>query len=255
MDTKMLRGHHALITGGGTGIGLAIAQALSGAGADVTIAGRRREALDAALPTLGAAHAVQMDVADETSVQKGIAEARDRFGPISICVLNAGVAEGGKLHKSSLKHWRKTLSINLDGAFLTLRACLPDMMEAGFGRAIAISSIAGIKGLKGAPAYTASKHGLLGLMRGLAADHAGTNMTFNTLCPAYVDTPIVARNVENITAKTNLDAAAARQAMVDVNPAGRLIAPDEIADAALWLCRRQAGAINGQAIEISGGVV
>ncbi len=255
MANDMLNEHHALVTGGGTGIGLAIAQALGGAGARVTITGRRLDVLKQAAATMTHCQAIAMNVADEASVTEGVDAARDTFGPISIVVLNAGIAEGRNLHKSSLGHWRKTLSINLDGAFLTLRACLPDMMGAPFARAIAVSSIAGIKGLKGAPAYTASKHGLLGLMRGLAADHAGSNMTFNTLCPAYVDTPIVTRNVENITARTVLDDKAARQLMVDVNPAGRLIAPQEVADAALWLCRKEAAAINGQAIEISGGVV
>ena len=255
MVEHTLEGHHALVTGGGTGIGLAIAAKLAGAGARVTITGRRSEVLDAALGTIPGGFATAMNVADEDSVEEGVKAAREMHGPVSICVINAGIAEGRNLHKSSLGHWRKTLSINLDGAFLTLRACLPDMMSAPQARAIGISSIAGTKGLKGAPAYTASKHGLIGLLRALAEDHKGTNMTFNALCPAYVDTPIVERNIDAITNRSALDEEAAKQLMVDVNPLGRLIHPDEVADAALWLCRDEAVAINGQAIEISGGVV
>ena len=251
--TNNLNGKHALVTGGGTGIGLAIAQALASAGAEVTITGRRAEVLEAvAGPGL---HPLVMDVTDEESVRTGIARAVEARGPITICIANAGIAEGKAIHKSSLDDWRKILTTNLDGAFLTIRDCLDSMHQAGWGRVIAISSIAGVKGLKGAAAYTASKHGVLGLIRALAADYAGKNITFNAICPAYVDTDIVTRNIDNISARAGISEEAARDIMVKTNAHGRLITTDEVAEAALWLCSDLSGSVNGQAIQIAGGEV
>ena len=249
-----LTGKHALVTGGGTGIGLAIATALRTAGATVTITGRRQDVLNQAA-TAHDLHALTMDVADETSVTQGIAQAVAARGPIQICVPNAGIAEGRALHRTDMAFWRQMMSINLDGAFLTIRESLTSMTTTNWGRVIAVSSIAGLKGLKGAPTYTASKHGMIGLIRALAADYAGKPYTFNALCPAYVDTDIVSTNVVKIMERTGMDEAAARQAMVGVNPHGRLIAPVEVAEAALWLCGDHSGSVNGQAIQIAGGEV
>lgn len=249
----MLAGKHALVTGGGTGIGLAIAQALADNGAQVTITGRRASVLEAA--ATDRIHPLVMDVADENSVVAGIAQATRARGPVQICVANAGIAEGRALHKTDLDFWRQMMAINLDGAFLTIRESLTGMVTTEWGRVIAVSSIAGLKGLKGAPAYTASKHAMLGLIRGLAADYAQKPFTFNALCPAYVDTAIVSRNVDSIAARTGLSQDAARAVMVDVNPHGRLIAPDEVAQAALWLCHPLSDSVNGQAIQIAGGEV
>lgn len=250
-----LNGKHALVTGGGTGIGLAIAQGLAKAGATVTITGRRPGVLETAAAKTPGLHALPMDVSDETSVQDGVRAAVDARGPVSICVANAGIAEGQPLHKLPLADWRRMMAINLDGAFLTIRACLADMHSSDWGRVIAISSIAGIKGLKGAPAYTTSKHAMVGLIRGLAADYAGSGLTFNALCPAYVDTPIVDENTRKIAARAGIDHAAARAIMVGTNPHKRLITPQEIANAALWLCLPGSESVNGQAIEISGGQI
>ncbi len=250
-----LTGKHAIVTGGATGIGLAIARALAGAGARVSIAGRDRERLERVAAQSPGLIPVGMDVADEASVAAGFESARAAAGPITICVANAGIAEGRSLPRTSLEFWRRTMAVNLDGAFLTLRAGLADMEAAGWGRAIAVSSIAGLRGLKGAAAYAASKHGLIGLIRTLSEDYPGSGLTFNALCPGYVDTPIVSRNVELIRAKTGASAQEALERMTRVNRHGRLIAPEEVAQAALWLCLPGSQSVNGQAIEIAGGQV
>ncbi|SFQ42282.1 NAD(P)-dependent dehydrogenase, short-chain alcohol dehydrogenase family [Roseivivax halotolerans] len=246
-----LDGKHALVTGGGTGIGLAIAQALAAQGAQVTITGRREDRLRAA--ETDRIHGIVMDVSDETSVEDGVAAAVTARGPVQICVANAGIAEGRAIHKTDLEFWRQMMGINLDGCFLTIRACLASMRQTDWGRVIAVSSIAGLKGLKGAPAYSASKHGMIGLMRGLAADYAGKPYTFNALCPAYVDTDIVSSNVEKIMERTGMSEAEAQKVMVGVNPHGRLVTSEEVAEAALFLCGENSGSMNGQAIQIAGG--
>ncbi len=249
----MLEGRHALVTGGGTGIGLAIARALAGAGAQVTISGRRGDVLrDAAAATPGL-HPLVMDVTQEDSVVQGIASAIGHRGPVTICVANAGIAEGRALTKTDLAFWRRIMAINLDGAFLTIRECLPGMRAAGWGRVIAIASIAGVRGLKGAPAYTASKHGMIGLIRGLSEDLIGSPVTANALCPAYVDTEIVARNMDSIAARAGVSKDEALKIMVGANRHGRLLHPDEVAAAALWLCGPGSQSVNGQTIEIAGG--
>ncbi len=250
-----LMGKHAIVTGGGTGIGLAIARALAGAGAEVTITGRRQEVLDEAAQGVPGLFAQQMDVSIEDSVKAGINAARDARGPVSICIANAGIAEGRTVAKTSLEFWRRTMAINLDGAFLTMRGCLSDMESTGWGRVIAVSSIAGVRGLKGGAAYSASKHGLIGLIRTLSEDYMRSNLTFNALCPGYVDTPIVSRNIDIISDKTGASDADALKMMTDQNRHKRLIAPEEIAAAALWLCMPGSESVNGQTIEISGGQV
>lgn len=244
-----LQERHALVTGGGTGIGRAIAEALRDAGASVTVTGRRR----AVLETVTGCMPVVMDVACEASVVAGFAQAREAHGPIHICVANAGIAEGASLAKTDAETWRRIMAINLDGCFHTFREAIPDMLEAGWGRAIAVSSIAGLRGLRGAAAYTASKHGMIGLVRGLAADLVGKPVTVNALCPGYVDTAIVTENVERIRTRTGMSAEDARAVMVGTNPHKRLIGVDEVADAALWLCGEGARSVHGQAIRISGG--
>lgn len=252
MACPSLNGRHALVTGGGTGIGLAVAASLAAHGATVTITGRRPEPLDAAAQTHGFL-ALTMDVTNENSVSQGFEKASQIHGPITICVANAGIAEGGNLAKTPLADWRRTMATNLDGAFLSFRAALPGMMAADWGRLIAVSSIAGLRGLKGATAYTASKHGMIGLIKGLAADLARTGITANALCPAYVDTAIVADSAGVIARRTGKSVDEARQSMISINPHGRLIAPEEVAAAAIWLCDPGSGSVNGQAIEIAGG--
>ncbi|MEW2913142.1 SDR family oxidoreductase [Leisingera sp. JC11] len=246
-----LQGKHALVTGGGTGIGLAIARALAAEGAQVTITGRRQEMLEEV--AADGLHPLAMDVRDEEDVAAKADAAVAARGPIQICVANAGVAEGAALHKTSMEFWRNMMATNLDGAFLTIRECFKSMRETDWGRVITVSSIAGLRGLKGGACYTASKHGLVGLTRALSEDYLGTPFTFNALCPGYVDTPIVERNITSIAQRAGLSAVEALDVMVNANRHKRLIEPEEVAAAALWLCGPGSGSVNGQCIEISGG--
>ncbi|WP_299349994.1 SDR family oxidoreductase [uncultured Shimia sp.] len=246
-----LQGKHALVTGGGTGIGLAIARDLAKAGAQVTITGRRADVLhDVAGNGL---HALQMDVSDEASVVEGTAAAVEARGPVQICVANAGIAEGRALHKMTLDDWRFMMGINVDGAFLTIRESLKSMVTTDWGRVIGVSSIAGLRGLKGAPCYGASKHALNGLIKSLSNDYINTPFTFNSLCPAYVDTDIVTDNTQKIMKRTGLSEEEARQLMVGVNPHGRLITPEEVSEAAMFICGPNSDSYRGQTLQVSGG--
>ncbi|MCE8554095.1 SDR family oxidoreductase [Ruegeria pomeroyi] len=246
-----LQGKHALVTGGGTGIGLAIARALADQGALVTITGRRAEVLDqvAGDRMFGLA----MDVRHEEEVVTGIARAVEARGPVQICVANAGIAVGKTLQKTDMAFWRDIMATNLDGAFLTIRESLRSMLETDWGRVITVASIAGLRGAPGAGAYSASKHGMIGLTRTYSEEFMGTPYTFNALCPGYVDTPIVERNTASISQRTGMAADDALQLMVNQNRHKRLIAPEEVAAAALWLVRPGSQSINGQCIEIAGG--
>ena len=250
-----LNGRHAVVTGGGTGIGLAIATALAGAGAQVTITGRRMAVLEKAAQASPRLFARTMDVTDEASVTGVIKAAIAAQGPVDICIANAGIAEGRGLSKTDLEFWRRIMTTNLDGVFLTIRECMASMHALPWGRVIAVSSIAGLRGSRGTCAYTVSKHGVLGLIRALSVDYMGKGITFNALCPGYVDTPIIEQNVTLISERTGMSGSEARALMVDQNPHGRLIAPAEVAAAALWLCAPGSDSVNGQAIEIAGGQV
>jgi len=246
-----LNGKHALVTGGGTGIGLAIARALAAGGAQVTITGRRQAVLDEVAGD--GMTGLAMDVRDEADVTDKIAAAVAARGPVQICVANAGIAEGRALHKTSLEMWRNIMATNLDGAFLTIRESLASMRQTDWGRVLTISSIAGLRGLKGAAGYTASKHGVIGLTRALSEDYIGTPFTFNAICPGYVDTPIVSRNVDSIAQRAGVSEDQARDMMVSANRHNRLIAPEEVAAAAMWLVGPGSESVNGQCIEIAGG--
>ena len=248
-----LAGKHALITGGGTGIGLAIARALVADGAHVTITGRRQEVLDEVASD--GMTAMAMDVRDEADVVNKIAMSVAQNGPIQVCVPNAGIAEGKGVHKTTMEFWRNMMATNLDGAFLTIRESLTSMRQTDWGRVITIASLAGLRGLKGAACYSASKHGMIGLTRSLSEDYLGTPFTFNSICPGYVDTPIVERNITSIAERAGVSQDKALDLMVGANRHQRLIAPEEVAAAVMWLCRPGSESINGQNIEIAGGQV
>ncbi|MEM9576034.1 MAG: SDR family oxidoreductase [Pseudomonadota bacterium] len=248
-----LKGKHALVTGGGTGIGLAIAQDLAAAGCQVTITGRRQEVLDAVARDMPGLFGMAMDVRDEEDVIARTAAAVAARGPIQICVANAGIAEGRALHRTDFSFWRNMMATNLDGAFLTIREALTSMRTTDWGRVIAVSSVAGIRGLQGASCYTASKHGMIGLIRGLSEDYLGQPITFNALCPAYVDTEIVSRNTVSIAERAGVSEEDALKVMVSANRHQRLIDPKEVSAAAMWLVSPGSESVNGQAIEIAGG--
>lgn len=249
------QGRHALVTGGGTGIGLSLALGLEAAGAEVTITGRdidRLRAVAAGHPRL---HPVAMDVTDASGLRDTVAAIAAARGPVSICIANAGIAEPAPFARETPEHWRAIMATNLDGVFLTFQAAMATLERGAWGRMIAISSIAGLRGLKGAIAYTASKHGVIGLVRGLSEEYMGGAMTFNAICPGYVDTAIVARNAALIAGRQGIDAGEARDLLARGNRHKRLLAAEEVTAAALWLCGEAARSVNGQAIQIAGGQV
>ena len=248
-------GKHALVTGGGSGIGAGIALALAEAGAEVTITGRGLERLEEVAATHPRLHALQMDVSDEASVRDGIAAAAAARGPVQICVANAGIADWSPFAKTSLNQWRATMATNLDGVFLTFQAALETLEDATPARMIVVSSIAGVRGLKNAIPYTVSKHGVIGLIRGLSEEYMRRPITFNALCPGYVDTDIVRNQLPGLMKRFDVDEAGAVEIIAKGNRHRKLLEVDETTAAAMWLCSDAARSVNGQTIEISGGQV
>ena len=248
-------GKHALVTGGGTGIGKGIALALADAGAEVTITGRNGDRLRSVADSHPRLHALVMDVDNEASVRDGIAAAAQARGPVQICVANAGIAEGGPFAKTTLAAWRKTMATNLDGVFLTFQSALASLPADLPARMIVVSSIAGVRGLKNAIPYTASKHAVIGLIRGLSEEYMRSPITFNTLCPGYVDTAIVQNQLPGLMQRFGVDAAGATDLIAKGNRHRRLLQVDETTAAAMWLCSDGARSVNGQTIQISGGQV
>ena len=240
-----LSGKRVLITGGGSGLGADLARGFAAAGAEVVISGRRAEAL--ARVATGGIRAVQADVTDEASVKAMFASA----GPCDIVIANAGAADSALMSRTSLAQWNAMIAVNLTGVFLTLRDGLNQM--PGWGRLIAISSTAGLKGYAKITPYTAAKHGVIGLTRSLALEIARRDITVNALCPGYLDTEMTDHSVAVILQKTGRTEAEARATLAAISPQNRLIQPAEVTAAALWLCGPGSDAMNGQAIAINGG--
>jgi 3-hydroxybutyrate dehydrogenase len=253
--TPPLDGQHAVVTGGGRGIGAAIASALADAGAMITLMGRSEAALQEKASGLPMARAVACDISDEATVAAAFAEAAGAFGPVTILINNAGAAESAPFVRTSLELFRRMLEINLIGTFLCSRAVLPDMLEARFGRIVNVASVAGLKGAAYVSAYCAAKHGVVGLTRALAVETATKGITVNAVCPSYTDTAMARRAIANIVERTGRSAAEAEAELVRKNPQGRLIRPEEVAATVLWLCAPGTGAITGQAIAVAGGEV
>ncbi|HEY0312982.1 MAG TPA: SDR family NAD(P)-dependent oxidoreductase [Allosphingosinicella sp.] len=247
-----LRHHHALITGGGTGIGAAIAGALAAEGAKLTLIGRRREPLEETAKALSSAAFAEADVTDAEQVQAAFATARAAHGPVTILVNNAGTADTAPFAKLTRELWRSTMAVNLDALLHCCQAALPDLLAADAGRIVTIASTAALEGFAYAAAYTAAKHGALGLTRALAAELRDTRVTVNAVCPGFTDTPLLDRSVAAITDKTGRTPDAARQALAALNPTGRLVTPREVAAAVLALCLPESAAVTGQAIVVDG---
>ena len=241
---------HALVTGGGRGIGSAVAAALIAAGYRVTVTGRDSRTLQDMVrqhADSGRCRAVVMDVSDRSSVDGAMAKARAGFGPIEILVNNAGQAESAPFQKTTAELFERMLAVNLGGTFHCTQAALPDMLAAHWGRVINIASTAGLVGYAYVAAYCAAKHGVVGLTRALALEFATKGITVNAVCPGYSDTDIVA--------KTGRSEAEARAELAKGNPMQRLVTPQEVADTVLWLCGEAAASINGQSIAVAGGEV
>ncbi len=245
---------HALVTGGGRGIGRAIASGLVQAGATVTVIGRNRATLDETVAA-GDAHFVGVaDVADQAAVDAAIAAAAGRQ-PIDILIANAGIAESAPFAKSDAALFRRMMDVDFMGVVHAIQAVLPAMKDRPYGRIVAVASTAGLKGYAYASAYSAAKHAVIGLVRSLALELVSTRVTVNAVCPGFTDTDLLASSIDNIMKKTGRSHQQAVTELSRHNPQGRLITPAEVADTVLWLCGEGAGAITGQAIAVAGGEV
>ena len=252
----MLNGKIALITGGGRGIGRAIALALAHEGVRIAVAARTAEQVEHVAAEIGnGAIAIACDVSDPESVTRMFTQTRERLGDVDILVNNAGIAESATLVNTTDDLWHRHLAINLSGTFYCTRAALPAMLKKKWGRVINVASIAAKTGAPYIAAYAASKHGVLGLTRSAALEVAASGITVNAICPGYVDTDMVTRGIEKITTVTGRSAEEALQTLEKSSPQNRLITVEEVAAVALLLASDEGRGINGQGIVIDGGSV
>ena len=247
-----LEGRHALITGGGTGIGASAATHLHAAGAKITVTGRRIEPLERVAGMVGGA-AIQCDVTDSGRIRSAFDEARAANGPIEMLIVNAGIAESAPFHKMTRESWDRIIATNLTAAFDCAQAAIGDLLKSENGRLVFVASVASLRGVPYAAHYAASKHGLLGLMRSLASEYAKTNLTVNAVCPGYVDTPMTDQSVARVSEITGRSEEQSRAAITDMNASGRLVHPDAIGTMIMTLCLPQSRDVNGAAVTIDGG--
>lgn len=245
-----MKGRHAVVTGAGRGIGAAIARRLAAEGATLTLLGRQPAPLQQLATELGAQWR-DCDVSDAAAVNAVFAA----LPPVHILVNNAGQAQSQPLARTDDALWQEMLAVNLSGSFHCLRAALPGMKAAGWGRVVNIASTAAQRGYAYVAAYCAAKHGVLGLTRAAALELAGAGITVNAVCPGFTETDLLQASVDTIVATTGRSPEQARAELTRSNPQGRLIQPDEVAATVAWLCSAGAGSINGQAISVSGGEV
>lgn len=250
-----LTGKHAIVTGGGRGIGAAIADSLIAAGAKVTIMGRNLETLQEKAQGLPNCLPVACDITDEAAVKSAFDQARAAFGPVDILVNNAGAAKSIPFKKTDRAHFQQMIDVNLMGPYLCIQAVLQEMIDKGAGRIINVASTAALKGYGYVTAYSAAKHGVLGLTRSLALEVATKGVTVNAVCPGFTETDIARDAIKNIVAKTGRTKEQAIAKLTIHNPQKRLIQPEEVAASVLWLCQDNAASITGQAIAVAGGEV
>ncbi len=254
---ESIEGRVALVTGGGRGIGRAIALTLARAGAHVAVAARTVPEIEAVAGEIAALGRrtlfLPLDVADREQIAQVPRRVAESLGPIEILVNNAGIHASGPVQRTEDRIWDAVLAVDLTGPFLLCRACLPAMIEAHGGRIINVSSVAGRIGIKYGAAYSAAKHGLIGLTRSLAAEGARYGITANAICPSWTETAMLVDAVETVARATNRSVEDARQLLVSSSPIGRAATPDEVADAALFLAANSV--ITGQAVNIDGGEV